>query len=65
MAMRISDHLVWNASKHGQYIVSLGYKVAKTYGEKNKREVGTSTRTNEEQRNLWKGIWSMNIKNKI
>lgn len=39
--------------------------MAKTYSEKAKGEVGTSTRRNEEERNLWKGIWSMNIKKKV
>lgn len=63
--MGISDRLVWNASKHGQYRVSSGYKVVKTYGEMAKGELGTNTRRNEEERNLWKGIWSMNIKKKI
>lgn len=63
--MGISDCLDWIASKHGQYTVSSGYKVAKICGEKAKREVGTSTRRNEEERNLWKGIWSMNVKKKL
>lgn len=61
----VPDKLVWTASKDGQYSVRTGYQVARLCKSKTRGDEGSSLRRDEEDRNLWKGIWNMNIKKKI
>lgn len=57
-SMGISDRLVWNPSKDGQY-------TAKAYQKRAKGDEGSSSRQEEEERKMWKKIWSLDIKKKI
>lgn len=60
--MGLADRLVWTHSKHGQYTVDSGYKLAKEYQKKKLGDEGTSHRRSAEEKVLWKGIWDMKIK---
>lgn len=53
----ISDRLVSTFSKNGQYMVSSRYMMAKLCDNKMKGDEGTSSKKDEEEGNLWKGIW--------
>lgn len=61
----ISDRLVSTFSKNGQYMVNSGYMIAKLCDNKMKGVEGTSSKKDEKEGNLWKGILGMNIKKKV
>lgn len=61
----VQDRLVRNLAKNRQYTVNSSYKVTKLCEKKVQGEEGSSRRREDEDRNLWLGIWNMNIKKKI
>lgn len=61
-SMGLADRLVWIQSKHGQYTVDSGYKLAKEYQKQKLGDEGTSHRRIAEEKVLWNGIWDMKIK---
>lgn len=63
--MGYTDKLFWSFSNSVQYSVKSGYKVARICFEKAKRGEGPSAGRKEEDRNMWTGIWKLNIKKKI
>lgn len=63
--MGLADRLVWASTNNGQYSVKSGYKVAKSYERKMKGDEGGSNRKDEEESNLWKGLWNLDIKRKV
>lgn len=64
-SMGASDKLQWAYSKTGQYTARSGYEVARQIKRTARREEGCSSRQEDEERNLWNGIWGMNIKKKL
>lgn len=64
-SLRVTDRLVWSASRDGQYSVDLGYRLAKTCHNRNKHEEGMSRKTGAEKRRMWNKIWSLKIKKKV
>ena len=55
------DCLVWPRSRDGNYSVKIGYQLL---GELENREAASGS-SSANLRNFWKGIWSLQIPNKI
>jgi len=55
------DCLVWPRSRGGNYSVKIGYQLL---GELENREAASRS-SSADLRNFWKGIWSLQIPNKI
>lgn len=64
-SLRVANRLVWSNSKNGQYLIALGYSLAKISQSRKKGDEGTSRRTAEEEGRMWNKIWNLKIKKKV
>lgn len=52
--------------KDGKYTAKSGYLIAKAFQRREKGDEGTSSGSEvEDERKMWRTVWSLNIKNKI
>lgn len=65
--MGLSDKLVWNLTKNGQFSMSSRYKIAKTYKKREKRDEGTSSKKVREKKSYGGrfGAWTYRRKSNI
>lgn len=63
-SMELKDRLIWNSTTFGLYSVSSGYKIAKLRKQQAKGDEGSCIRKGEEEEELWKKVWNLDIKKK-
>lgn len=64
-SVRTSDRMIWGDSKDGQYTVKIGYWRVKEGQRIRRGSEGTSINRKKEKRNLWRRVWTLNIKRKV
>lgn len=54
--------MVSTGTKDGQYSINSGYKMAKECEKRSKGNEGTSAGRDKGEEELWRKIWSLNVK---